>query len=292
MRRHFRRAVAAVLLLFVALAAQAAPLVRHVVIISLDGGKPAVIRTTPTPTLQRIPRDGAGTWEARTIVPSITLPSHTSMLTGVRPETHGVLWNDYLPEKGIVRVPTVFSMAHAAGYSTAMFAGKEKFKHLDIPGSIDHLVLSGKKSSDLAREAADYIRSERPALCFVHFGASDSTGHKYGWGSPEQRKAFEDEDRGVAILIESVKRIGIADSAVVIVTADHGGHEKTHGDTSADDMTIPWLVWGTGVRRGFAVPGPVVTVDTTATALWLLGVDRPATLEGKPVTAPFRFGAR
>jgi hypothetical protein len=47
-------------------------------------------------------------------------------------------------------------------------------------------------------------------------------------------------------------------------------------------MVIPWITWGESVRRGVALEG-VRTMDTAATALWLLGVTLPVPLEGVPV---------
>ena len=64
-----------------ALTLSAAPRTEHVFIISIDGGKPAVIAQSAMPVLNRLVREGACSWTATTIYPSITLPSHTSMLT-------------------------------------------------------------------------------------------------------------------------------------------------------------------------------------------------------------------
>ena len=108
----------------------AAPHAEHVYIISIDGGKPAVIHQSRMPVLDQLAATGACTWAAQTIYPSTTLPSHVSMLTGVGPGKHRVLWNNWIPEQGLVTVPTVFSEAKKAGLSTAMFVGKEKFRHL------------------------------------------------------------------------------------------------------------------------------------------------------------------
>src|SRR5208282_869478 len=96
---------------------EAAPRAQHVFIISIDGGKPAVINQSQMPVLKRLAAEGACTWAAQTIFPSITLPSHTSMLTGVGPEKHHILWNSWKPKAGCVAVPTIFSEAKRAGFS-------------------------------------------------------------------------------------------------------------------------------------------------------------------------------
>ena len=69
-------------------------LTRNVVVVSIDGLRPDAIITYSAPTLQRLMREGSYTLSARTIDPSKTLPSHTSMLTGQPPDRHGVLWNN------------------------------------------------------------------------------------------------------------------------------------------------------------------------------------------------------
>ena len=52
-------------------------------------------------------------------------------------------------------------------------------------------------------------------------------------------------------------------------------------------MTIPWIVWGRGVEVLGPIDEPIRTMDTAATALWLLGVGIPEDWQGRPVTAPF-----
>src|SRR5437763_239277 len=73
----------------------AAPKPKHVFIISFDGGKPAVMQQSEMPVLKSMLAQGAGTWKAFTVVPSITLISHTSMLTGVQPDKHLIDWNEW-----------------------------------------------------------------------------------------------------------------------------------------------------------------------------------------------------
>jgi hypothetical protein len=45
-------------------------------------------------------------------------------------------------------------------------------------------------------------------------------------------------------------------------------------------MTIPWITWGQGVKKRFAITDPVSTCDTAATALWLLGIKPITPLDG------------
>lgn len=278
----------------------------HVFIISFDGGKPAVIHEAEMPVLKKIAAEGAVTWTAQTIIPPKTLQSHTSMLTGVGPEKHHVDWNNYTPIKGKVKVPTIFALAkqHDATLGTAMFPGKQKFRHLWQPGSLDVFDYNGPQedkplagteeieklvipAQTVARNASAYIIAKKPNLCFIHFPDPDSAGHKSGWGSPEQKEAFKVSDQALGQIIKAIDQAGIASSTVVLISADHGGHLKTHGENIPDDMNIPWVARGKGVKKNFTITDPVKTYDTAATALWLLDVPRPADFDGQPVTQAF-----
>lgn len=284
--------------------AAAAPRPDHVFIVSIDGGKPAVIHESEAPVVKKLAAEGAVTWEATTIFPPKTLPSHTSMLTGVGPEKHNVLWNDYLPIRGFVKVPTVFSLAREKdpATSTAMFLGKIKFRHLWLKDSLDEFNLGGPMdpkpvpldamnasatSQAVAGQAAAYIREHKPRLCFIHFPDVDKAGHASGWGSPEQKEALKVTDQALGQIVKAITDAGIADRSVILISADHGGHEKGHFENIPDDMLIPWIAWGAGVKKGHTIGRLVTTYDTAATALWLLGVPIPESFDGKPVEEAF-----
>jgi predicted AlkP superfamily pyrophosphatase or phosphodiesterase len=267
--------------------ALAAPRAQHVVIISFDGGKPPVMKESAMPVFMEVAAKGAASWEAQTILPSITLVSHTSMLTGVKPIKHKILWNNYDPGKRLVSVPTVFGMAKEKGYSTAMFVGKDKFKHLEVPGTVDQFEIPDYAAVTVAKQAAAYLVEKKPNLCFIHFADGDGAGHKHGWGSEEQKQAFADEDGALKTVLDALEMAGIASETVLILTADHGGHERTHGSNSPDDMTIPWIASGKGVMPGHAIAQGISTCDTAATAMWLLDIAVPEDWDGKPVTEAF-----
>ena len=91
---------------------------------------------------------------------------------------------------------------------------------------------------------------------------------------------------------EALRKARLTKRAVLIVSADHGGHERSHGKVIPEDMTIPWIAWGAGVRKHFTITAAVNTCDTAATALWLLGLKPPEALDGAPVTSAFAPGRK
>lgn len=131
-----------------------------VVIISVDGLRPDVLLRADAPNIRQQMNEGSFTMWARTTAVSITLPSHTSMLTGYPPNSHGIQWNDDLPLKEPVyaKVPTLFARAKRRGYSTAMVAGKSKFITLAKPGTLDWVWISPEKPETPEQIAAKQER--------------------------------------------------------------------------------------------------------------------------------------
>jgi predicted AlkP superfamily pyrophosphatase or phosphodiesterase len=109
----------------------------RVVLISIDGLRPDAIEKAPAPNLLRLMERGASCPKAQTIRPSVTLPSHTSMLSGLAYENHRVTWNNW--RAGHFGLPTVFSVAAQAGLPSAMFFAKEKFHFLAHPQAVSHV---------------------------------------------------------------------------------------------------------------------------------------------------------
>ena len=271
---------------------------RNVLVVSVDGLRPDAIAAYRAPTLQRLMREGSYTLAATTIDPSKTLPSHTSMLTGQPPETHGVRWNHTITAKAdSVEIPNVFSLARAHGYSTAAFFSKAKFNVLQRAGTLDYSQAPGGwfgrwSSERTLSDIATYLQSARPNVLFVHLADVDAAGHRSGWMTPEYGRAVLTVDAAIQ------KLIGLADQAYgagnfsVIVTADHGGHGTGHGSKDPRDVTIPWIAWGQGVKPGALDPPSVRTMDTAATVVWLLGVAEPTDWSGAAVTRAFAVTAR
>ncbi|HEY8551758.1 MAG TPA: alkaline phosphatase family protein [Vicinamibacterales bacterium] len=266
----------------------------NVVVVSIDGLRPDAIGSFPAPTLQRLIREGSYTLSATTILPSKTLPSHSSMLTGQPPERHGVLWNTVFTSRSReVELPTVFGLARAAGYHTAAFFSKPKFQALQREGTLDYTqapggLSGGWSSRRTVNDVARYLETHRPNLLFVHLADPDRAGHRDGWMSAAYGEAVTSADMALGRLIELGERTYGAGRFTLIVTADHGGHEFDHGSDDPRDMTIPWIAWGHAVKGGLLPPAQVIeTMDTASTILWLLGVDRPADWAGEPVEAAF-----
>jgi predicted AlkP superfamily pyrophosphatase or phosphodiesterase len=266
---------------------------RHVILVSIDGLRPDAIATFDAPTLRRLAREGSFTLRASTIMPSKTLPSHTSMLTGEPPERHGVLWNNVVSAKtDSIEQATVFGIARARGYVTAAFFSKPKFQPLQRADALDYSQAPGGwwggwHSSRTLTDVEKYLQTSRPNLLFVHLADPDRAGHSSGWMSTEYGRAVNQSDQAVGRLLAAADKAFGAGSYTIIVTADHGGHERDHGSADPQDVTIPWMVWGRAVKTGELQDVSIRTMDTASTILWLLGLDEPTEWLGTPVIGAF-----
>jgi arylsulfatase A-like enzyme len=266
---------------------------RHVVLVSIDGLRPDAIETYDTPTLRRLMREGSYSLEASTVMPSKTLPSHTSMLTGESPERHRVLWNNVATaDAEIIELPTIFSVARANGYRTAAFFSKAKFSPLQRPGTLDYSQSPGgwwgRWSSDRTiGDIEDYLQDARPNVLFVHLSDPDRAGHDSGWMSEDYGAAVTETDVALGRLLEAFDAGFGAGNYSVIVTADHGGHDRGHGTDDPRDVTIPWIAWGRGVLASHLTNATISTTDTASSVLWLLGLAEPTEWLGTPVLAAF-----
>jgi predicted AlkP superfamily pyrophosphatase or phosphodiesterase len=242
---------------------------KHVVLVLVDGLRPDSITAENAPFLRDRLEVCAYTLEAQTVRPSVTLPAHVSMVTGVPPNKHKVTWNSHAPRRGYVRVETVFDVVHRAGMSTALIGGKKKLLHLVRPDVVDYVSTSDRRSADVIEEALPFLASQRPQLTLLHLPDVDLAGHQKGWMSKRQLEVIRETDGMLRRLFETLE--SFEESWAVILTSDHGGHGRHHEGATAQDTTIPWIVCGSDVDP--AELPPVSITATAGTALGILGLD-------------------
>ncbi|MDO8753080.1 MAG: alkaline phosphatase family protein, partial [Anaerolineales bacterium] len=262
------------------------PSVERVLIVSFDGLRPDAIDAAKMVNVMALMQNGAFTLSAQTIMPSLTLPAHASMLVGTCPAKHIVRWNEYVPQNGFALGTDIFDLAQGAGLRTVMVVGKEKLRQVTEPASTDYFEFVDKTdkiedSTTVLRLALKQI-NEGFGLMFVHFAESDLEGHANGWMSRAQLGVYGREDKGLGLLIQALQVNGLYESTVIIVTSDHGGHETTHGTDLPEDMTIPWIISGPRIVAG-ELATQVYIMDTAATAAFALGLPLQPEWDGAPV---------
>jgi len=261
------------------------PFASRVLIVSFDGLRPDAIEKAPMTNLLALMQTSAYSLTAQTILPSTTLPSHTSMLSGLCPAKHAAYWDDYVPENGIALGTDLFDLAHAAGLRTVMIVGKQKLWHVTDAESLDYFVVN--ENDESIGNLAEIEIQNGFGVMFVHFPTGDVLGHEWSWMGAVQLSAYRAEDRELAKMLAALDAAGLRSTTLIILTADHGGIiGGSHGGDSPEEMTIPWIVSGPGVNPGL-LTSFVHTTDTAATASYALGLPRPAEWDGVPVLEAF-----
>ncbi|WP_276168232.1 alkaline phosphatase family protein [Zobellia alginiliquefaciens] len=113
--------------------AQEESLTQHVVLVSVDGFRPNFYLEDkwPTPNLKKMVREGAAAMGVRGVFPSVTYPSHTTIITGAYPAEHGVFYNSPFEEGGqtgrwywessLIQTETLWHAVKSAGKTSASF---------------------------------------------------------------------------------------------------------------------------------------------------------------------------
>lgn len=251
-----------------------------VVLAVIDGLRSDAIEVGDCPNLKALMAQSAFTLQATSIMPSMTLPCHTSIFYSVPPTRHGITSNTWLP---MARpLPGLFEQAAAAGLRCASFYNWEPLRDLSRPGRLSHAYFINNFETDphgdqiIATEATRYLANHATDFAFVYFGTLDTAGHNYGWMSPAYLAQLERVDRALGILIGA-----LPDDASVLLQSDHGGHERGHGSDSPADMTIPWLVSGPGIKQNYQLIASVSLLDTAPTLARLLGIAPHPQWEGR-----------
>jgi arylsulfatase A-like enzyme len=147
------------------------------------------------------------------------------------------------------------------------------------------------------RQIAEYLDGSPatvPLFLWVHFFEPHEPyvvhpDHVFTGGRSADEDAYDGEvataDDGVGRIVRLVR--ARRPGAVVIVTADHGEEFGEHGGryhgttVYEEQVRVPLVVAGPGVRRGARVPSVVQTIDLLPTALSALGIPRPARVRGR-----------
>ena len=245
-----------------------------------DGMRPDFLADCENPYAKTLLSESVHTLAGRTVMPSVTLPCHMSLFHSVPPERHGVLTNDWRPQVRPVR--GLCEVLHGAGKACGLLYDWEPLRDLSRPGSLNLNFFTRsvyEESMARIRElAVQHVLEDQLDFLFVYFGITDGVGHKYGFTSEEYAAALSAVMDNLRLLAEAADRRGWS----LVVTADHGGHGRGHGDDCPEDITIPIAFRG-GAFQGLD-PAKVETasiMDIAPTIAQAMGVEADEDWEGQ-----------
>ena len=251
-----------------------------VLLILVDGMRPDAIRNLPL--ARKFAARSATTFQAKTVFPSITLPCHMSLFHSVEPARHGTTTNTYAPQVRPIR--GLCEVLAAAGKRSAFFYMWENLRDLTRPGSLVYAHYQKLKAKGYTYEqvndqltdaAIAYLSTHDDVdFTFLYLGYPDEAGHDYGWMSPEYMDSLENSWKNIDRVLEI-----LPEDYTVIVTADHGGHDRLHGTELPEDIQIPLYICGPNFAPGSTLPDAHI-MDIAPTVAKLLGVEPDEDWEG------------
>lgn len=258
----------------------------RLILISIDGFRADYLKADVTPNLQAL-ADGGATAAMRPSFPSLTFPNHYTLVTGLRPDRHGIVNNTMRDPKrpGVTfrlsnrdavtdefwwddaKPLWVSAQAQGVKVATLFWPGSEAVNHGVRPA---YWLPYDETLPDEARvrRVLDWIdlpAAERPGAITLYYSQVDHQGHAFGPGSPEVDAALREVDASIGRLVDGLKARGLYGKVNIIVVADHGmaKHRPERFIRLADILPADSydLVTGGQVAGLYAKPGHEAEVD-------------------------------
>lgn len=251
----------------------------RVVLVSVDGLRGDAIKHMPH--LAALAAAGAWTDAMTTVLPSLTVPGHLSMLSG-RDVTRYNITSNALDSTAAMRFAfsgstTVFDWVRASHEATEAITGASLIGNAVVTDArdffgVDSLVATDTRAEVIAeRTVARLAAGHAPTLLFVHFPDVDLAGHEGGWLvpgmttpaggdslAPAYLGAARRVDDAIARIASALRPAMDSGNVVLVITADHGGGHgdgcvsgvpafKEHCTGAPGDELIPFVAVGRGI---------------------------------------------
>lgn len=257
------------------------------ILISLDGWRWDYLDRAQVPRLRALARMGVRSDGLIPPFPSKTFPSHYSIVTGLRPERHGIVSNNMIDarigERFSMSAPTAMDPRWWQGEPLWVTAETQGVKTASMfwPGS--DVEISGVRPSfwkkydgsipnrERVQQVLAWLRlpeAERPRFITLYFSDVDDAGHRYGPDSPELLEAAAELDREVGAVIDGVNGLRLHTSVHYVVVSDHGmAATSLQRLIPVDDYLDPAKVDFTDVTPVLGVWPRTITVEDAYRAL-------------------------
>uniref|UniRef100_A0A8C9N943 Ectonucleotide pyrophosphatase/phosphodiesterase 3 n=1 Tax=Serinus canaria TaxID=9135 RepID=A0A8C9N943_SERCA len=217
------------------------------IIFSMDGFRAEYLETWSSllPNIEKLKTCGTHSKYMRAVYPTKTFPNHYSIVTGLYPESHGIIDNNMYD----VNLNAHFSISGEEKFKPAWWKGQPVWltamsQNLkagtffwpgsDVPIGGTYPTLYKIYNGSIPYEERvsgilkwlDNAQPERPDIYTLYIEEPDSSGHSFGPVSAGVIKALQAADKAVEMLMDGLKQRNLHKCVNLIVLADHG-MEKT-----------------------------------------------------------------
>lgn len=268
-------------------------------------------RDVETPVMDRLAREGVFFSRAITTSPT-TLPSHSSIMTGLYPLHHGARRNgstaladsnvtlaEILSDNGYATAGMVsaFVLDHAFGISQGFEVYNDEVTNFIDAPTHREAERPGNETTDYALAWLRGVDAEKPFFLWVHY--YDPHGPYEPPGEFAQRYAKMPYDGEIAFvdtqidrLLRQISEMGRADRTLIVLVGDHGEGlgqhlESSHGILLMDaTMHVPMLFHCPGkIAGGSMIERQVCITDILPTTLTMMGIEHPEKCDGLDLTS-------
>jgi predicted AlkP superfamily pyrophosphatase or phosphodiesterase len=245
----------------------------YVVLISLDGFRPAYLQRDDVPNLRRLLQRGTRATALRPVFPSWTFPNHYSLVTGLFVDRHGIVANSFFDP--VRRQTYSLSNRDAVGDGT-WYRGEPIWVTAETQGMVascflwpgSEAAIKGIRPTEwrpydsgvtMEARVSTIVRwlqqpaERRPHLLTLYFAEVDSASHNASLDAPAVGAAIRAVDGALGALIDGIDTLPIRDRIYLIVTSDHGMVETSAKQTirldSLVDMSEIAQAFGGGVAN-------------------------------------------
>ena len=229
-----------------------------------------------TPRLDALFANGAVTYDAFSMDPTISAENWGAMLLGATPVVHG-LTNSWISRNEYTNrdLPSVFTQLRRV-YPEAYLASVCNWNPINH-GIVEHDAGVDMATAPNDGELNDIIIEKvknKPKFLFVQYDDVDGAGHGCGYGTEGHIKQIEYTDTLIGAVLDAYKEADIYNDTLFIVLADHGGIRRGHGGYTDEEKYVFFGVAGKGIQKS-RIPF-ARTIDIAATVLYALGAPLPA----------------
>ncbi len=212
-----------------------------VLLISIDGLRADYLDLGLTPNITRLAREGVRAQWLIPSYPSLTFPNHYTLVTGLRPDHHGIVHNTMrdtalggfkLSDRDAVGNGAwwggepLWVTAEKAGLATATLSwpgseapigGVRPTRWQPFDGDIPYDARVDQVVGWMAEADAT-----RPRFATLYFENLDEESHSFGPDSPQARHALAEADAAIGMLLRKLQAHGVLDEVNIVLVSDHG----------------------------------------------------------------------